>query len=32
MGHHFLKKPGDFADISIIKAVHFIQSAWLLFA
>jgi len=29
MGHHFLK-PGDFAKISVSKALHFVQSAGLL--
>jgi hypothetical protein len=29
LGHHFLK-PGDFADISVSKVLHFVQSAGLL--
>jgi hypothetical protein len=29
LGHHFFK-PGDFADISISKVLHFVESAALL--
>jgi hypothetical protein len=29
LGHHFLK-PGDFADISVTKVLHFVQGAGLL--